>query len=186
MRTADADILLLPGLFGVEPDHWLARWQGRLKTARMIEQADWFQPRRSDWIASFARATHLGGGPLVVVGHGLGTATVLAALPLIERPIAGAFLVAPLSDRAIRTNPAIDPDFAPLPTHKLPFHAHVLASSNDPSCTIAEAEELAGAWGASFANIGALGHVDPAAGYGPWPEGLMSFGGFLSRLPQTN
>jgi predicted alpha/beta hydrolase family esterase len=184
MRTAEADILLVAGLHGVTPDHWLARWEGRLKTARLVRQHDWSRPSRQAWMAAFALAAASGSRPLVVVGHGLGTTTILAALPTIERPIAGAFLVAPTSDRAIRANPAIDPDFVPLPHTPLPFPAHVLASSNDPTCSIDEAEALAHAWGASFANVGALGHVDPAAGYGPWPEGLMSFGGFLARLPE--
>jgi uncharacterized protein len=185
MRTAEADILLVAGLHGVTPDHWLARWEGRLKTARLVQQADWARPRRSDWLHAFVTAAAIGTRPLVVVGHGLGVSTILAALPQLPRPITGAFLVAPASDRTVLAEPAIDPAFAPLPLQPLPFHAHVLASRNDPYCALADAEALAGAWGASFADIGELGHVDPASGHGPWPEGLMSFGGFLARLPQA-
>ncbi len=184
MRTAEADVLLVPGLGGVTADHWLARWESRLKTARLVQQADWARPLRSDWLTALAKAAAIGSRPLVVVGHGLGVSTIIAALPAIPRPIAGAFLVAPLTDRSIRAEPAVDPAFAPQPLLRLPFPAHVLASRNDPLCALADAEALAGAWGASFADIGELGHVDPESGHGPWPEGLMSFGGFLARLPQ--
>jgi predicted alpha/beta hydrolase family esterase len=183
MRTAEADILLLAGRHGVTPDHWLARWEGRLKTAHLVEQADWSRPNRLDWLQAFTRAAALGSRPLVVVGHGLGASTIIAALPQTPRPIAGAFLVAPATDQSIRADEAIDPAFAPLPLAPLPFPAHVLASRNDPYSALADVKALAEAWGASFADIGDLGHVDPASGHGPWPEGLMSFGGFLARLP---
>jgi predicted alpha/beta hydrolase family esterase len=183
MRTAEADIVLVAGLHGVTPDHWLARWAGRLKTAHLVQQADWSRPNRPDWLLAFRQAAAIGNRPLIVVGHGLGATTIIAALPQAPRSIAGAFFVAPATDRSILANAAIDPTFAPVPLAPLPFPAHVLASSNDPYCALADAQALASAWGASFADIGELGHVDPASGHGPWPEGLMSFGGFLARLP---
>ena len=39
MKTADCDILVIPGLAGSEEEHWQARWAGRLATARVVEQA---------------------------------------------------------------------------------------------------------------------------------------------------
>jgi uncharacterized protein len=41
MRTADCDILVIPGLGGSGPEHWQTRWEGRLSTARRVEQDDW-------------------------------------------------------------------------------------------------------------------------------------------------
>ena len=38
MKTADCDILIVPGLGGSDEDHWQARWASRLATARLVEQ----------------------------------------------------------------------------------------------------------------------------------------------------
>jgi predicted alpha/beta hydrolase family esterase len=37
--------------------------------------------------------------------------------------------------------------------------------------SIERARALAQAWGARFANAGACGHINVAAGFGPWPAG---------------
>ena len=44
------------------------------------------------------------------------------------------------------------------------------------------ARTFADAWGATLVPAGDAGHIDAASGHGPWPEGLMRFGLFLSRL----
>jgi len=31
-------------------------------------------------------------------------------------------------------------------------------------------EALAGAWGSRFVDVGDVGHLNPAAGYGEWPR----------------
>ncbi|HML28972.1 MAG TPA: alpha/beta hydrolase, partial [Hyphomicrobium sp.] len=40
------------------------------------------------------------------------------------------------------------------------------------------AERWARAWGADFVNLGAAGHINAEAGFGPWPEALT----LLERL----
>jgi len=46
----------------------------------------------------------------------------------------------------------------------------VVASESDPFCAIDRARDFAHAWGADFRDIGPAGHINTAAGYGPWPE----------------
>jgi predicted alpha/beta hydrolase family esterase len=181
MLTADASILIVPGCEGAGPDHWLSRWQKRLKTAHLVEQADWTAPLLADWLDTLNAAILSARKPIVVIAHGLGVALVAHAAGTATR-VAGAFLVAPLSDEAIAANPRIDARFAPVPRAPLPFYAHVVASSNDPWCALAQAQAMAADWGATIACAGAIGHIDEATGHGPWPEGLMSFGGFMGRL----
>jgi len=187
MRTAEASILIIPGHLGASEDHWQSRWESKLKTAYRVEQSNWTAPVLADWIASLRQALATATQPVVLVAHGLG---VTAIAHLVRSPtlngstaaIAGAFMVAPMSDQSIGADPRIDPRFAPTPRQLLPFHCHVIASSNDPFCALAEGQAMAKDWGATVANAGDVGRIDPSSGHGPWPEGLMSFGRFLARL----
>jgi predicted alpha/beta hydrolase family esterase len=155
MRLKDADILLLPGKEGAGEGHWLTRWERKLATARLVDDP----ARLLEAVAACARR-------VVLVAHGSGA--MEAASPTLR--VAGAFLVAPLDRQADAART------------KLPFHAHVIGSEDDPLCSLEAAKALAACWGATFASAGAAGHIDEASGYGPWPEGLMSFGGFMGRL----
>jgi uncharacterized protein len=84
---------------------------------------------------------------------------------------------------SLRALDGIDPAFAFLPRDPLPFPSLLVASSDDPYCTMEEAVDLASAWGSQLVEAGAAGHINAASGHGPWPEGMMRFAGFLSKLP---
>ena len=49
MKTADVDILIIPGWSSSGPDHWQTRWETRLPNARRVEQEDWYKPTRDGW-----------------------------------------------------------------------------------------------------------------------------------------
>ncbi|MCX4807629.1 alpha/beta hydrolase [Streptomyces sp. NBC_01214] len=46
----------------------------------------------------------------------------------------------------------------------------VAASSNDPLGTVERVAELARNWGGRLVELGAVGHLNPASGHGPWPR----------------
>ncbi|RFB78953.1 RBBP9/YdeN family alpha/beta hydrolase [Methylovirgula sp. 4M-Z18] len=184
MRTSDADILIIPGWGGSGPDHWQSRWQQKLKTAQRVEQGDWDLPHQEEWTQKLIDTAKACTRPVVLVAHSLGVLVVTHAVPRLPDNVIGAFLVAPPDLRGTWVREVL-PDamvFDPTPHGKIPFHAHLIASSNDPYCTLAAAEHMATSWGATFANAGEAGHINTESGHGPWPEGLMSFGGFLGRL----
>jgi predicted alpha/beta hydrolase family esterase len=54
----------------------------------------------------------------------------------------------------------------------LPFPSITVASTNDFYVTRERAKEFAAAWGSKFISIGDAGHINVAAGFGAWPEGL--------------
>jgi len=54
----------------------------------------------------------------------------------------------------------------------LPFPALLAASRNDPLCAFDRAEGLAQDWACDLVDLGAVGHLNPAAGFGDWPDGL--------------
>lgn len=183
MKTADLDILIIPGWSGSGPDHWQSRWEQKLSTARRIDQTDWHTPKLNDWTARIINEVRAATRPVVLVAHSLGVHAVAHAVrELADANIAGAFLVTPPSERAIRAIPGIDAAFAPFATTPLPFPSVLVASRDDPYATYEEAETLGQIWGAKLVDAGASGHINAASGHGPWPEGLMSFAAFLQSL----
>src|SRR5262249_55413397 len=60
----------------------------------------------------------------------------------------------------------------PTPRTRLPFPSILAASSNDPLCRFERAAELARGWKSALVELGPVGHLNPAAGFGPWPDGI--------------
>jgi predicted alpha/beta hydrolase family esterase len=182
MRSRDTDLLFVPGLGGSGPDHWQSRWQGRLPTARRVEQADWDRPNCAAWVAAITEAVAGAARPLVVVAHSLGVTAFVQAAAAGLGPVAGAFLVSPPSAATLRRLEQVDPAFLPYPATPLGFPAMVVGSRSDDFAAYPEIEALAASWGAILLDAGAAGHINADSGHGPWPEGLMAFAGFLGRL----
>jgi predicted alpha/beta hydrolase family esterase len=182
MRGADADIFIVPGYLDSGPDHWQSRWERKLSTARRVRQRDFSAPRRDEWVATLSRDVRAATRPAVVVAHSLGVVTTLHAAQQLRDKIAGAFLVSPPSDAALRGLPGVDPAFLPIPRAPLPFPAIIVASDNDPYADPPFARGLAGDVGATFIDAGAVGHINVESGHGPWPEGLLAFAHFVAKL----
>lgn len=183
MRTSDCDILIIPGYSNSGPDHWQSRWERQLSTARRVEQASWDDPKKSEWAARIVGEVGRATRPVVLVAHSLGVVAVAhAAERLKGSRVKGAFLVG-LPDVDDPNSPLkIDGGFAPIPRDPLPFPSVLVASRNDPYCAYDKAEDIAYAWGSAIVDAGESGHINTDAGFGPWPEGLMRFAGFLKKL----
>lgn len=182
MRVAEADILILSGLGDSEPEHWQSRWRRKLSTARKVEQEDWTFPRRAAWREAIEREILASDRKIVAIAHSLGVIAFLHAAARRGDRIAGAFLVAPPSEAALRELPAVDPEFLPAPRQRLAFPAIVVGSANDPYAPEPFARDLAQDLGAKYLDAGAAGHINVASGHGPWPEGSMAFAHFLAKL----
>ena len=184
MRSRDATILMIPGLNDSGPGHWQSRWQAKLPRARRIEQVSWDRPERASWVAAIRAALEGDAGqPVVAVAHSLGVIALVAAVTEAGAPpIAGAFLVSPPGEEAVRAIAHVDPAFTPFSSAPLPCPSVLVASRNDPYSTYAEAQDHALDWGCKLIDAGEAGHVNDESGHGPWPEGLMAFAGFLSKL----
>lgn len=182
MKSSDTTLLIVPGWNGSDADHWQSRWESRLSTARRVEQADFARPDRAAWTTALQAAVAAAEKPVVVVAHSLGVPTLVHAAPTFPAgKVAGAFLVAPPDLDAVPLDPLFA-SFAPVQRAPLPFQSVVVASRTDPYCSYAHAQQLAGAWGAELLDAGEAGHINPAAGFGPWPEGSMRLLGFLRSL----
>ena len=183
MRTADAEILIVPGLNNSGPDHWQTRWQQKLSTAQRVEQRNWDQPDHAAWTRTIADRVNAAKKPVILIAHSLGVAAAAHAAPLFEKDRGkGAFLVAPPSEEWLRTHEMNFGAFETHPRDPLHFPSLLVGSRNDPHASYAALEELAFAWGSAFKDAGEAGHINSESGHGPWPEGLMSLAAFLARL----
>lgn len=183
MKTSQVDILILPGMSGGGVNYWYERWARKLKTARRIEQKSWDYPDSSDWCQQVVRAVEQATQPVVLIAHSLGVITAIHAAPSFpHQKVIGAYFVAPPDmDHLVEEFPQTS-TFSPVPTAPLNFPSILVASNNDPYCSFEKAEDMSFAWGSKFESAGASGHINAESGQGPWPEGLLSFARFMTRL----
>lgn len=164
-------VLILPGWTNSGPEHWQTLWErADPHRFRRVEQRDWDTPRLADWVDALDAAIAAEPAPPVLVAHSLGCIAVAHWAAAHDRPIAGALLVAP-ADVERADMPEEIRGFAPIPLHPLPFRGILVASDNDEYLTLGRAAHLARAWGSELVRAGAVGHINTAAGFGPWPQG---------------
>ena len=147
MRTADSDLIFVPGHGNSGPDHWQTRWQEKLSAARRVEQRDWETARKAEWVARIAEMVEDARKPAVIVAHSLGVLAAAEALKSVTPgKVKGAFMVAPPGTPYIISCDSIDHAFAKISHDPLPVPSVLIASRDDPYCPWLDAEELAFAW----------------------------------------
>ena len=179
------NVLILPGWQNSGPEHWQSRWEFAHGYQR-VEQHDWQRPLRGDWMARLEDVLlanhHKYTEPAVLVAHSLGCMAVAAwaAHSKNTHLVKAALLVAP-PDTAREDICQVLPGWA-VRLQSLPFQSVLLASSNDPFCSLQRARGMAAAWGAAFEDVGELGHINAGSGLKDWPHAHAA----LSRLMLLN
>lgn len=165
------NILILPGWQDSGPEHWQSLWQNQFAYPR-VQQHDWMRPLRGDWIARLEDVLLSLDGPAVLVAHSLGCQLVAAwaAHSNNTHLVKGALLVAPGDAERDELRPVLS-SWTPLVLKTLPFTSTLVASNDDPYCTLARATQFAQAWGSRLVNIGARGHINAESDLGDWPAG---------------
>ncbi|MEN9384405.1 MAG: hypothetical protein RL323_1548 [Pseudomonadota bacterium] len=165
-------VLILPGWQNSGAGHWQTRWE-TLHGYERVDQHDWLNPRRGDWLARLdevviARAQ----APVVLVAHSLGCILTAAWAKYSRHTAAvrGALLVAP-GDVEQPDLAAVLPGWAPVVCERLPFPSVLVGSQNDPYCTQERAQGLARHWGSEWVDAGAVGHINAESGLGDWLQG---------------
>jgi predicted alpha/beta hydrolase family esterase len=136
-----------------------------------VVQKDWDTPTLNEWVAALTAAIETAQRPPLLIAHSLGCITVGHLPQHVREKVAGALLVAP-ADVDRKGAPAFLRSFSPVPLHSLPFQSVVVASTNDPYCSLERARVFADAWGSRFETLENAGHINVDSGYGPWPDGL--------------
>jgi serine hydrolase len=185
-------VLIVPGLRDHVAEHWQTLLAARLpflglhvRTVPPMGRKDLDCGMRVAAIEHAARAVD---GPLIVVAHSGGVVMVAHWARHTKRRVVGALLATPPDFE--RPLPAGYPTIGelraggwlPVPRLPLPFPSIVAASRNDPLGRIERVAELARAWDSRFLDIGEAGHLNPASGFGEWPEAV----GLIGQLLLTN
>lgn len=177
MTATTPTVLIVPGLRDHVPEHWQTLLASKLP--RVVSVA----PLEQDKLSCAARVNAIDralatiDGPVIIVAHSAGAMMIAHwAVRSATRNIAGALLAAPADVETPMPAgyPTIDTlrdhGWLPIPRGKLPFPSIVAASSDDPLMRLDRARELAQAWGSRFVELGEVGHLNPASGYGEWPR----------------
>ncbi|ENU40422.1 RBBP9/YdeN family alpha/beta hydrolase [Acinetobacter johnsonii] len=169
--------VIVPGVGGSEHDHWQSWLQRQLKSCSRVQQQDWNKPVLHEWIEQFIKTVQAIQEPIQIVAHSFGCLTTVAALaqyPELNQNIKNLVLVAP-------ANPARfgDAGFARDSQNdyqqyfhqlKLQVPTQMIISENDPWLNFQDALQLAKAWKIRPKNLGQVGHINVASGFGPFPE----------------
>jgi hypothetical protein len=177
---SEPTVLIVPGLRDHVAEHWQTLLEAKLRAAGRpvaavppMGRGDLDCEVRVDAIEHAANAID---APVVIVAHSGGAIMVAHWAQHSRRPIRGALLAVPPDFET--PMPAGYPTVAeldaagwlPVPRKALPFPSIVVASRNDPLARFERVEELARAWGSRLADLGDVGHLNPASGYGEWPR----------------
>ncbi|QTJ67900.1 alpha/beta hydrolase [Rhodococcus sp. ZPP] len=168
-------VVIVPGLRDHVADHWQTMLAERLDTVRTVP------PLERDTLSLAARIAALDDvltgidGPVVLVAHSAGVAITVHWAQRPTRPVQGALLATPpdLEEPLPAGYPTPDDleqgGWEPVPRRRLPFPSVVAASTNDPMARFRRVAGMAESWGSRLVDLGAVGHLNPAAGYGYWP-----------------
>ena len=174
--------LIVPGLNNSDEKHWQTFWEKSLPNTLRVQQHNWDNPQKDDWIATLGETVQKLDQDTIIVAHSLGVATTVMYLTQNQGKIPvhlkGAFLVSP-SDV---DNIEVIKSFAPMPLEKLPIPACVVASENDPFVSMERAEFFASAWGVKLFNAGKLGHINSASDLREWELGRAFLAAFEVSL----
>jgi predicted alpha/beta hydrolase family esterase len=174
----NATVLIVPGLRDHMPEHWQTFLAEELPGSRTVPPLEHDKLSRAARVEALDHEIRAIEGPLILAAHSAGVLTVVHWAQTHDRPIRGALLATPAD---VETPlPAGYPTeeelqrggWLPIPRTQLPFPSIVAVSDNDPLARPERTVQLASAWNSLVVPLGAVGHLNPASGYGPWPRAL--------------
>lgn len=168
-------ILLVPGLRDHVAEHWQTLLAAALPNTRCVPPLEHDKLSRAARVAALEEALTAIDGPVILVAHSAGVMITAHWAQAHRRPIHGALLATPadLETPLPAGYPSMDAlrdhGWLPVPQTRLPFPSVVASSNNDPLCHAQRAAHLAACWGSRLVELGDVGHLNPLAGFGPWP-----------------
>jgi len=172
--------VIVPGVGGSEHTHWQSWLQRQLMSCSRVQQKDWNDPVLETWISEFVNTVAPIQGKIQIVAHSFGCLTTVAALaqhPELNQKIKNLILVAPANPaRFGEAGFARDSqqDYQDYQDYfhqlKIEVPTTLLISENDPWLNFEDAQCLAQAWKLNPINLGQVGHINVASGFGPFPE----------------
>ena len=182
--------VIVPGVGGSEAQHWQSWLQQQIVSSSRVQQKHWDRPLLNEWVAQFVKTVAAIKSPVQIVAHSFGCLTSVAALaehPELRAKVKNLILVAP-------ANPARfgESGFArhSLTDYKQYFHqlsidvpTTLLISENDPWLGYVDALQLAQAWKLTPINLGQVGHINVASGFGLSLGFTLAYVSFIVLIP---
>lgn len=174
--STQATILIIPGLRDHVADHWQTLLAAKLPKVHSVAPLEHDKLSCAARVDAIERTLSSIDGPVILVAHSAGTMMVAHWARHATRPIQGALLATP-SDMETpmpagypTVDQLADNGWLPIPRKRLPFPSILAASSNDPLSGLERNRALAQAWGSRLVELGPVGHLNPASGFGEWPR----------------
>lgn len=180
-------VLIVAGVGGSGDGHWQT-WLEQQLAARQPSAVsrvtqDWHRPVFRLWRDQVIAAIAASEDRVLLVAHSFGclvSAGVLLAAPELQYQIAGVLMVAPANPQRFSRDGLHgmhqhdEADLVDSLNHPLGAAVPIMlwASQNDPWLSLAQAKYWAKTWGAALHNLGDVGHVNIASGFGAWPTVL--------------
>ena len=171
----NSTVVVVPGLRDETPTHWQSLLAATLPAVHVLPALGRRNIDLTARMAAIEAAVSSITGPVIIVAHSGGViSTVHWALQTRLR-VRGALLATPpVFDRSLPAEfpelPAFEQaGWLPLPRSPLPFPGIVAASRNDPLGPFDKVAELARSWQSELVDLGEVGHLNPASGFGEWP-----------------
>jgi predicted alpha/beta hydrolase family esterase len=182
--------VIVPGLRGHVDDHWQTRLAAKLPNTVVVPSFDREKRDLTGRVADLQQVIEDAGAPVTIVAHSAGVLTTAHWASRHDLPVRGALLATPpdlgrpLPPEYPSLRELADNGWLPLPLAPLRFPSIVAASTNDALGDFDRVRDMASLWGSRFIDIGPVGHLNPASGYGEWPgaEALLDV---LSAMLQT-
>ena len=184
-------VLIVPGLRDHVAEHWQTLLAGKLPQVRTVAPLQQHKLNCAARVAAIERELDLIAGPVVIVAHSAGAIMTVHWATQGTRPVRGALLATPadLETPLPAGYPTLDAlrdnGWLPLPRRLLPFPSIVAASLDDPLARFERTSELARAWGSQLVNLGSVGHLNPASGFGEWPQAMALIEGLAADSSGT-
>ena len=188
---APPTVVIVPGLRDHVADHWQTLLARRLDGARTVPPLAHDRLSRAARVGALDEVVTSIEGPVVLVAHSAGVLTTVHWARRPTRQIHGALLATPadlerpLPDGYPSERELASGGWLPVPRRRLPFPSIVGVSSNDPLAARRRVTGMAEVWGSRPVDLGPVGHLNPAAGYGYWPRAEQLLGELLGTEAST-
>ncbi|MFC3901630.1 hypothetical protein SAMN05421749_101288 [Acinetobacter marinus] len=188
-----ATVLIIPGLRDHVAEHWQTILAERLDKVRTVPPLEADKLNCAKRVAQIQATIKQIEGDVILVAHSAGVLMTVhwAALHCNKRHansteqntdhrnrVVGALLVTPPNLNQPWPSNYPSPEalsaegWSPLPNQALPFPSIVVASQNDHLASFTAVQQMANAWHSELYDAGAVGHLNPAAGYGEWADAM--------------
>lgn len=175
LQTA-ATVLIVPGLREHVAEHWQTLLEARLEKVRSVPPLETDKLDCAARVRAIQHALAQIDGPVILVAHSAGVLMVAHWAAQHSRPIKGALLAAPPDLDAVwpenypSSQILASQGWSPLPQGPLPFRSIVAGSTNDHLASLPAVTRMTERWGGELLDLGDVGHLNPAAGFGHWPQ----------------